>query len=54
MEALNLKEGLIIGVQRGEEWIDAKCMADPLQTGDEVVIYGRLNRLKVELSTRDK
>jgi len=39
-------DALILGIERGQSWITAQQMHEPLQVGDQLVIYGHLERLK--------
>jgi len=40
------KDALILGIERGQTWITARHTHEPLEAGDQLVIYGRLNLLK--------
>jgi len=42
---------LILGVERDHSWLPARSMQEPLQKGDELVIYGHLQRMKAELES---
>lgn len=41
-------DSLILGLERGRSWLTARKTSLPLQEGDQLVIYGRLERLKAE------
>jgi len=42
------KDTLILGVERGRTWMHARRMNELLQAGDQLIIYGHLDRLKDE------
>jgi len=48
------KETLVLGMERGQTWIHARRMDKPLQQGDQLIIYGHLERLKEEFETATK
>jgi len=41
-------DSLILGVERRRTWIPARKMREKLQEGDQLVIYGEMDRLKEE------
>ncbi len=42
------KDSLILGIERGKNWLTARHMKDPVEAGDQLVIYGQLERMKEE------
>ncbi|ATX81926.1 TrkA-C domain-containing protein [Mariprofundus ferrinatatus] len=42
---------LILGIERNHSWLPARQMQDVLQEGDELVIYGHLQKMKAEFET---
>jgi len=48
------KDTLILGVERKRSWIPARKMKEPLQLGDQLVIYGELERLKAEFDSTEE
>jgi len=44
-------DALILGIERSQTWITARQMHEPLQVGDQLVIYGHLDRLKETFRT---
>lgn len=46
------KDSLILGVERGKSWLHARQMKDPVEVGDQLVIYGHLERLKEEFESK--
>lgn len=42
---------LILGVERDRSWLPARTMREALQLGDELVIYGHLQRMKAEFES---
>jgi TrkA-C domain len=45
------KETLVLGLERQHTWIPARKMREPLQAGDQLIVYGHLERLKEEFGT---
>jgi len=45
------RESLILGIERNRSWIPARQMHEALQSGDKLVIYGHLKKLKKELES---
>jgi len=46
------KDSLILGIERGKSWLPARQMKEPLEEGDQLVIYGHLERLKEEYESK--
>ena len=46
------KDTLILGVERGKSWIPARQMKEPVEVGDQLVIYGHIERLKTEYESK--
>jgi len=46
-------DALILGIERGQTWITARQMHEPLQRGDQLVIYGNLELLKETFRAAD-
>jgi len=44
------KDTLVLGVERGHTWMHARRMNEPLQAGDQLIVYGHLDRLKEEFA----
>ena len=47
------RDTLIIGVERGRTWLAARKMKDALKAGDQLVIYGLIERLKEEYEEKE-
>jgi len=47
-------DSLILGVERRHTWIPARKMRENLQEGDQLVIYGELDRLKAEFDALEE
>ena len=47
------RDTLIIGVERGRTWLAARKMKDVLKAGDQLVIYGLIERLKEEYEEKE-
>lgn len=41
-------DSLILGIERGRRWLHARHMPDPIELGDQLVIYGHIERMKAE------
>jgi len=48
------KDTLVLGVERGRTWMHARRMNEPLQTGDQLIVYGHMDRLKEEFEAAVK
>jgi hypothetical protein len=46
------RDTLILGVERDRSWLPARRMKEELREGDQLVIYGRLERLKEEYESK--
>lgn len=47
------KDSLILGVERKKTWLHARQMREKLQEGDQLVIYGELEKIKAEFDRVD-
>jgi hypothetical protein len=47
------RDTLIIGVERGRTWLAARKMKERLKQGDQLVIYGLIERLKEEYEEKE-
>lgn len=46
------KDSLILGIERGKSWLPSRQMKEPVEVGDQLVIYGHLERMKKEFEGR--
>jgi len=46
------KDSLILGIERGKNWLHARQMSEPVEVGDQLVIYGHLERMKEEFESK--
>ena len=47
------RDTLVIGVERGRAWLPARLMKEELKEGDQLVLYGRIERLQEEYESKN-
>lgn len=47
----NRKDSLILGIERKKTWLHARQMREPLEKGDQLVVYGELEKIKAEFDS---
>jgi len=47
------RDTLVIGVERGRAWLPARLMKEELKEGDQLVLYGRIERLQEEYENKN-
>jgi len=47
------KGTLVLGLERKHAWLPARQMREALQEGDQLIVYGQLERLKEEFAEKD-
>jgi len=47
------RDTLIIGIERGRTWLPARLMKEELKKGDQLVLYGLIDRLKEEYQDKE-